>query len=221
MPDRTCSIDGCGKPLKARGWCNVHHMRYLRHGDPLNYPDGKPIWTRKGHAPGPRADQPQMYPSRTPGEVIEQIYRHAVRSGPDQCWLWTGRVTDSGYPLRVRIEGKYFTRHRLCYELLIGEIPDGLLIDHRCRERRCLNPAHLRPVTSKQNQENQGGADVTSVSGFRNVQWNTRLNKWIVKVVHNGHSHYGGSFSSPREADAVATAMRNLLYTHNDADRVA
>ncbi|WP_375791707.1 HNH endonuclease signature motif containing protein [Actinoplanes campanulatus] len=47
--------------------------------------------------------------------------------------------------------GKAVTAHRYSYESLIGPIPDGLTIDHLCRNRPCINPDHLEPVTQAEN----------------------------------------------------------------------
>jgi hypothetical protein len=67
------------------------------------------------------------------------------------CWIWVGGLGPSGY-------GKYWkdgkTRgqaHRMVYERLIGEVPNGLELDHVCRVRACVNPAHLEPVTHREN----------------------------------------------------------------------
>ena len=62
------------------------------------------------------------------------------------CWIWHGYVDPDGY-------GQYLGRpaHRVVYERLICEIPADLQLDHLCRNRLCVNPAHLEPVTSEEN----------------------------------------------------------------------
>jgi hypothetical protein len=67
-----------------------------------------------------------------------------------ECWLWTGSRTGAGYG-NLAIQGKPFYAHRLAYELTRGPIPDGLVIDHLCRVRHCVNPAHLDLVTGREN----------------------------------------------------------------------
>lgn len=68
----------------------------------------------------------------------------------DGCWLWTGAKTTTGYG-SVWLDGRSVKAHRVAYELLVGRIPDGLTIDHLCRVRLCVNPAHLEPVTNREN----------------------------------------------------------------------
>lgn len=65
------------------------------------------------------------------------------------CWLWVGKVDKDGYG--TIHYGKYRRAHRLSYELLKGNIPEGLVIDHLCRNRACVNPTHLEPVTNHEN----------------------------------------------------------------------
>ncbi|MFE6474636.1 HNH endonuclease signature motif containing protein [Streptomyces rochei] len=62
------------------------------------------------------------------------------------CWIWTGFVRPDGY-------GKARGRqaHRVVYELLVAPIEDGLELDHLCRQIKCVNPAHLEPVTRQEN----------------------------------------------------------------------
>lgn len=57
-----------------------------------------------------------------------------------ECWIWTGGVNNSGYG-----------PHRQVYERMRGAVAPGLQLDHLCRVRRCLNPAHMEPVTAKEN----------------------------------------------------------------------
>jgi hypothetical protein len=68
----------------------------------------------------------------------------------ETCWLWTAQIAKNGYG---RFKPEYIARqaHRVAYELLIGPIPDGLQLDHLCRVRHCVNPAHLEPVTGREN----------------------------------------------------------------------
>jgi hypothetical protein len=69
----------------------------------------------------------------------------------DDCWVWVGAVTSRGYG-SFSHEGRIWSTHRLSYELLIAPIPDGLTIDHLCRNKVCCNPDHLEPVTALENQ---------------------------------------------------------------------
>lgn len=68
------------------------------------------------------------------------------------CWLWTGERKPEGYG-RLQWQGQRWYAHRLIYTLLVGEIPDGLQLDHLCRVPACVNPDHVEPVTPKVNQE--------------------------------------------------------------------
>ncbi len=71
---------------------------------------------------------------------------------PDEpgCWLWTGYYTGGQYG-GFYVAGKMLRAHRFSYEALVGPIPDGLVLDHICRVRLCVNPSHLRVVTQFEN----------------------------------------------------------------------
>lgn len=67
------------------------------------------------------------------------------------CWEWTGAISNKGYA-QVGIAGKTASAHRVVYRLMVGPIPEGMQLDHLCRVRHCLNPAHLEAVTQSVNQ---------------------------------------------------------------------
>jgi hypothetical protein len=66
------------------------------------------------------------------------------------CWNWTGAIDRDGYG-RFTVNGQFCIAHRCAYEFLKGKIPDGLPLDHLCRNRRCVNPDHLEAVSIREN----------------------------------------------------------------------
>ena len=69
-----------------------------------------------------------------------------VRVLPNSCWQWTGARALNGYG-HLGMGSRTVYAHRLAYDTLIGPIPDGLELDHLCRNRGCVNPSHIEPVT--------------------------------------------------------------------------
>lgn len=66
------------------------------------------------------------------------------------CWLWRNGLDSNGYGV-VRTSASRTPAHRYVYEALVGAIPKKLQLDHLCRQRRCVNPDHLQPVTQQEN----------------------------------------------------------------------
>lgn len=80
---------------------------------------------------------------------IEARFWSKVDKG-SSCWLWRAKARVKGYG-RFYANGKDVLAHRFAYELLVGGIPRGLIIDHICRNHACVNPKHLRVVTNREN----------------------------------------------------------------------
>lgn len=72
----------------------------------------------------------------------------------DTCWIWTGKVDKTGYgSFGMRVEQACRTRsaHKIVYETLVGEVPEGMQLDHLCKVPLCVNPEHLEVVTPREN----------------------------------------------------------------------
>lgn len=80
-------------------------------------------------------------------ERFEEKFTPEPNSG---CWLWTAVVGRNGYG-RFWRDGRQRQAHRVSYEIHVGVVPDGLVLDHLCRVRCCVNPAHLEPVSVREN----------------------------------------------------------------------
>jgi hypothetical protein len=81
--------------------------------------------------------------------LLDAWFWRNVRPLESGCWEWAGE-RNGGYG-RIRLDGRWKRMHRLTYELLIGPFPNGLISDHLCRNRWCVNPLHLEPVTYREN----------------------------------------------------------------------
>lgn len=82
--------------------------------------------------------------------TAERLERMSIPEPTSGCTLWLGHAVNGGYGM-VRHDGRSQLAHRVAWELANGPIPDGLVIDHLCRVRSCINPAHMRVVTQKVN----------------------------------------------------------------------
>lgn len=153
----------------------------------------------------------------TPADEL-RFWSKVDRSGP--CWLWVASCRANGYG-QINIEGKNRSAHRVAYELAVGPVPNGLLIDHACRVRACVRPEHLRLATAKQNGENREVTSSVSASGLRGVRWDKARKQWHVAVTHNYRTVNIGRFDSLEEASRAAIDARLALFTHNESDRNA
>lgn len=132
----TCSVPECTSPVDRRGWCNRHYIRARRHGDPT------------------------VTRIQVEGTLADRLWSRVVRG--EVCWLWTAGKQGAGYGV-FAFEGTKRLAHRAAYEVSVGPIPNGLVIDHLCRVRACVNPAHLEAVTPDENTRR--GASFSGVLG--------------------------------------------------------
>lgn len=140
----------------------------------------------------------------------------------ESCWIWTGAKISSGYGSigKGGSSRKTLLAHRVSYEIHFGDIPEGLVIDHICHKRSCVNPEHLQAVTQKQNGENRHVS--SSSTGVLGVYKSTSApGKFEARVRHNGKNHYAGLYATFEEAQKAVIAKRNLLFTNNLLDRRA
>lgn len=134
------------------------------------------------------------------------------------CWNWNASKK-KGYGC-FYFEKRIHSSHRVAFEIANGPIPAGMLIDHICHNRGCVNPNHLRLATTKQNAEHRLGAQGNNhSSGVRGVYWHDRNRMWRGIVTHNQKPILVGYFRTVVEAEAAVVSKRNDLFTYNNADR--
>lgn len=139
----------------------------------------------------------------------------------DTCWNWTGNKQHQGYGVMrngIDRSGR-IAAHRLSYMLHYGPIEAGLLVDHICHNKSCVNPNHLRSATAKQNNENRAGSQINSASGVRGVFWEAKRSKWRATLCHNGKTIQVGRFEDLDDAVKAVKAARRDVFTHSEIDR--
>lgn len=224
-----CIVAECRSPIliKSRGLCKKHYQRWHKHGDVM-HGEGRfdkktctiPGCDAKHEARGychKHYEYWRVHGTVEKPDESERFWQKVEKT--DSCWNWIAYRNTHGYG-SYSVDDVLVPAHRHSFQLLIGDIPDGMEIDHMCHNRACVNPDHLRPVTRKQNTENVVGANRNNkTSGLRNVYLDRRSGRWMVRIAHNGHSYNFGGYETLAEAGAVALSRRKQLFTHNDYDR--
>lgn len=128
MAKGTCAAIGCLESARAREWCNLHYQRWFKYGD---------------------ADW------QAPTEA--ERFWSKIEVSSTGCWLWTSTLNNRGYARFVRARRRGFVlAHRYSYTQFVGPIPEGLVLDHLCEVKHCVNPDHLEPVTNYENLRRAG-----------------------------------------------------------------
>lgn len=154
------------------------------------------------------------------GTLEERFWRKVNKT--ETCWLWIGAKGAEGYGsfgTELIAKGKMRTEraHRVAWELLVGPIPAGMVVDHDnqqfgCGNPSCVNPDHLQLVSRGLNKQRGRGTYANNSSGYRGVTWDKANRKWTVNVGYNGKLHYGGRFFDLSDAVAARDALQVKLY---------
>lgn len=120
-----CTIDNCAKPTVARGMCHKHYKRWQTNGHPgLN--------TGKGCT-----------------DPVER-FKFLTKRMPNGCLEWQGPIAPNGYG-QTKWNRAYFSAHKFSWTLHRGNVQDGMLVLHKCDNKRCVDPEHLYIGTGQQN----------------------------------------------------------------------
>lgn len=120
-----CDVEECTSAATVKKWCRKHHARWVRHGDP-EFTKRPGLITMHGLS------------------AEERFWSRVNVDGV--CWEWMGGKSGGGYGV---FDHKKV--HIWAYEHLVGVRPEGLDLDHLCRNKVCVNPDHLEPVTRRVN----------------------------------------------------------------------
>lgn len=186
MASQECEFPECRNPARGRGkLCNGHRLQVER---------GK-----------------ALKPLRSQVTDFEKFLRHFQAGGQDACWEWTGSRDRGGYG-NFNLRPLTDKAHRASFYFSRGYLPvRPWLVDHLCRNRACVNPAHLQVATYRQNAQNRG-VGTNNTSGRPGVQWRSwgdpPRGKWKAVVGHEGTYHILGYFDLYSEAVEAADTFR-------------
>lgn len=178
----TCSITGCDKPVKCRTLCQSHYDRKRRCKEAL--------------------------PARKVSVDADEAIRNRT-TNINGCVVWTGHINANGYG-HINVNGVVMRAHRYVWGKEKGPISEGMVVDHKCHNRACLNIDHLRLATGYENQSNRSGANRNNVTGLRNVY--LKRGKYQVRVHYQGVTHHGGVFEKINDAAVAAEQLRATLF---------
>lgn len=152
-----------------------------------------------------------------PKATPEERFWNQVVQIPDGCWIWIGTIASGEYGQMV-VNGRTLMAHRFAYELLVGPIPEGLTLDHLCRETMCCRPDHLEPVTLADNIRRQIRTRSTHCPrGHPYDEANTRLKRQRYQTV-DGEASCMGRIC--RACQATGRSERNRDYYLRNRDRL-
>jgi hypothetical protein len=163
-PSGLCKC-GCGR--KTQPATSTNAKRGHVKGEPLNYLKGHAAWAR----------------NHGPKWIVDE------ETG---CWVWQRTLNNKGYAVGSFVTGggSHVTLvHRYLYEQKYGAIPAGLVLDHQCRNTRCVNPEHQRPMTQRGNVLRQGRVKITDEDVRKAIIMNRDGMPWRKVAAEFGMTH--------------------------------
>ncbi len=141
------------------------------------------------------------------------------------CWLWTGAMGRADYG-RFSVDRRLRQAHRVAFAAIRCGIPDGLVLDHLCRQHCCVNPDHLEPVTNRENIAR--GVSFASVNTAKRAcplghpfdHENTRLNRGGARVCREctrQHSRNARARMTPQQRERKRVMGRDWHDRHRDS----
>lgn len=146
-------------------------------------------------------------PGHEPGKTLRPLVK--LPKDPDGCWEWQSKILANGYGCKT-MNGRDVLAHRWVWMQLLGPIPDGLVIDHICQNRACVNPFHLRVVSQAENCRSGDGTilthgDVQEARQLRADGWRVQaiadrlgVNRLTISSLLNGKSWQRARKFKPR-----------------------
>jgi hypothetical protein len=133
------------------------------------------------------------------------------------CWEWTGGKHKNGYG-GFSFKGESVKAHRFAYHLINSNFPIKNLnhkndLDHLCRNKLCVNPSHLEPVTNRENviRGKAGKLKKNKTSKYTGVCWNKRKKKWEATIWKDGKTKFLGYFNGEQIAAQAYQDAANAL----------
>lgn len=168
------------------------------------YPDGWPACTCGCGEPVPAATYTCEKRGLVKGQPRRFIQGHNSTSldpayvvDAAGCWLWQRSLVPGGYGRIEKADGTRLRAHRVYYEKHVGPIPEGHEVHHACRNRSCVNPAHLEALSKSDHRVRHGK------SRYLGVVFNIEKGAWMARIRRNGQRQYlRGKF----ETEAAAAA---------------
>jgi len=140
------------------------------------------------------------------GTLQERLESKITPEPNSGCWLWLGALNNKGYG-QIHVNGKTELAHRKSYEIYVGQIPAGLTLDHLCRVPCCINPAHLEPVSMRENYLRGIGPIVNG--DFHRAKTHCR----------NGHPFSGENLIIERNGWRSCRTCRRVAWTRSNHKR--
>ena len=147
------------------------------------------------------------------GNFIRRIDRQCVKAGSI-----AGTKNDRGY-IKIMVDRKNYSAHRLAWIYVYGEIPTGFEIDHINRNTSDNRIVNLRLATHQQNAENVK-LHAKNKSGYKGVSWWEPTQKWKAQIGHKNQKYHIGLYETKEEAKAAYEKRARQLRTHHPKELI-